>query len=161
MDALSGGILGSLLGGIFRLVPEVLKWMDRKDERKHELNMFTEQSKLEHLRGDIKVQEITAQHGKELDNNVMEAFQSAVESQATMVTAAGRGWAASLSASVRPLITYYVLFVWSMIHLWFAMNSGNTAIETFKLMMSPDMAALVAGTINYWFLDRTLAKRGL
>jgi hypothetical protein len=27
--------------------------------------------------------------------------------------------------------------------------------------MSPDLAALVAGTINYWFLDRSLAKRGI
>jgi hypothetical protein len=28
-------------------------------------------------------------------------------------------------------------------------------------MMSADFTALVSGTINYWFLDRTLAKRGL
>ena len=32
-------ILGSLVGGVFRLVPEVLRWFDRKDERKHELKM--------------------------------------------------------------------------------------------------------------------------
>jgi len=29
------------------------------------------------------------------------------------------------------------------------------------MMMSPDFSALLAGTINFWFLDRTLAKRGL
>jgi len=28
-------------------------------------------------------------------------------------------------------------------------------------MMSGDFAALVSGTLNYWFLDRTLAKRGI
>jgi hypothetical protein len=28
-------------------------------------------------------------------------------------------------------------------------------------MMTPDFSALLGGTINYWFLDRTLAKRGL
>jgi len=28
-------------------------------------------------------------------------------------------------------------------------------------MMTTDMSALVSGTLNYWFLDRTLAKRGL
>jgi hypothetical protein len=28
-------------------------------------------------------------------------------------------------------------------------------------MMTADFAALVAGTINYWFLDRTLKQRGL
>jgi len=31
----------------------------------------------------------------------------------------------------------------------------------FKTMMTADFAALVSGTLNYWFLDRTLAKRGL
>ena len=38
LDILSGGILGSIFGGVFRLAPEVLKWMDKKNEREHELN---------------------------------------------------------------------------------------------------------------------------
>ena len=38
---------------------------------------------------------------------------------------------------------------------------GASPDVVFKLMMSADMAALVSGTLNYWFLDRTLAKRGL
>jgi hypothetical protein len=41
------------------------------------------------------------------------------------------------------------------------MNSGLDATEVFKLFMSPDFSALLGGTINFWFLDRTLAKRGL
>ena len=32
-------LLGGLLGGAFRLAPEILKWMDRKSERGHELAM--------------------------------------------------------------------------------------------------------------------------
>ena len=30
-------LLGGLLGGAFRLAPEVLKWFDRQGERGHEL----------------------------------------------------------------------------------------------------------------------------
>ena len=30
-------LLGGLLGGAFRLAPEILKWLDRKGERGHEL----------------------------------------------------------------------------------------------------------------------------
>ena len=33
-------LLGGLLGGAFRLAPEVLKWLDRKGERGHELAML-------------------------------------------------------------------------------------------------------------------------
>lgn len=37
LDLLGGGIIGSLLGGVFRLVPEVLKYFDKKNDRQHEL----------------------------------------------------------------------------------------------------------------------------
>jgi hypothetical protein len=40
-------------------------------------------------------------------------------------------------------------------------RTGLDPSEVFKLMMSADFSALVSGTLNYWFLDRTLSKRGL
>ena len=163
LDIFSGGILGSIFGGLFRMAPEVLKYFDKKNERLHELNMFARQCELETLRGQMKLAEIGAQREAAIDVGVMDAFQSAIEQQATMVKAAG-GWAASLSASVRPVVTYWVLFVWSFIHVWFAWNAwitGAPPVEVFKIMMSPDFSALLAGTINFWFLVRTLAKRGL
>ena len=162
-DILGGGILGSIFGGIFRMAPEVLKWLDKKNERSHELLMFSRQCDLEQLRGQQKLAEIGAQREAVVDAGVMDAFNNAITQQAEMVKAAG-GWVASLSASVRPLVTYWVLFVWSFIHVWFAWNawlSGAPATEVFKTMMTPDFSALLSGTINYWFLDRTLAKRGL
>jgi len=162
-EVLSGGLLGSIFGGIFRMAPEVLKWLDKKNERAHELNMFKFQCDLEAQRGQQKLAEIGAVREAAVDIGVMNAFQSAIEQQATMVKAAG-GWVASLSASVRPVVTYWVLFVWSFIHVWFAYNAwlnGAPAIEVFKTMMTPDFSALLSGTINYWFLDRTLSKRGL
>jgi len=162
-EMLSGGLLGSIFGGIFRMAPEVLKWLDKKNERAHEAIMFSRQCDLEQMRGQMKLAEIGAQREAAIDVGVMDAFQSAIEQQATMVKAAG-GWVASLSASVRPVVTYWVLFVWSFIHVWFAWNAwlaGAPAVEVFKTMMTPDFSALLSGTINYWFLDRTLSKRGL
>ena len=144
LDILSGGLLGSIFGGIFRMAPEVLKFFDKKNER-------------------LQLAEIGAQREAAVDVGVMDAFNAAIEQQATMVKAAG-GWVASLSASVRPMVTYWVLFVWSFIHVWFAWNAwlaGAPAVEVFKTMMTPDFSALLSGTINYWFLDRTLKQRGI
>jgi hypothetical protein len=163
IDILGGGLLGSIFGGLFRLAPEVLKWLDKKNERQHELAMFNRQCDLEAQRGAQKLQEIGAQHGMAVDAGVLDAFKSALDQQTDMVKKAG-GWVASLSASVRPVVTYWVLFIWSFVHIWFAWNAwlqGMPPVEVFKTAMSADFAALVAGTINYWFLDRTLAKRGL
>jgi hypothetical protein len=163
LDILSGGLLGSIFGGIFRMAPEVLKWLDKKSERQHELALFSRQCDLEQMRGQMKLAEIGAQREAAIDVGVMDAFNNAITQQAEMVKAAG-GWVASLSASVRPVVTYWVLFVWSFIHVWFAWNAwlaGAPATEVFKTMMTPDFSALLSGTINYWFLDRTLSKRGL
>ena len=163
LELLSGGIFGSLLGGIFRLAPEVLKFFDKKNEREHELNMFNRQCELEQIRGQQKLAEIGAERDKAIDTGVMDAFNSAINQQAEMAKAAG-GWAASLSASVRPVVTYWVILLWSFIHLWFAWNAWMTGAapkEVFNTMMTADFMALVSGTINYWFLDRTLKQRGL
>jgi hypothetical protein len=125
--------------------------------------MFEQQCQLEQMRGAQKLQEIGAQHGMAVDVGVLDAFKSALDQQTEMVKAAG-GWVASLSASVRPVVTYWILFIWSFVHIWFAWNAwlqGMPPVEVFKTAMSPDFSALVAGTINFWFLDRALKARGL
>lgn len=164
LELVGGGVLGSLLGGLFRLAPELFKLLDKRDERRHELMMFEQQVDLEKKRGQMRLEEIGAERDLSVDTGVVAAFDSAIRQQADMVKAAGRGWVASLSASVRPVVTYWVLAVWTFIHLWFAWQShaqGAAPDVVFKSMMSADFAALVAGTINYWFLDRTLKQRGL
>jgi len=163
MEIFGGGVVGSVLGGVFRLAPEFLKAFDRKNERTHELAMFQEQCKLETIRGQQKLAEIGAARDAAIDVGVIDSFKAAIEQQTEMTKAAG-GWVAALSASVRPVITYWVLAIWSFVHVWYAYNAwyaGSAPIEVFKTMMTADFAALVAGTLNYWFLDRTLAKRGL
>lgn len=163
LELLSGGIFGSLLGGIFRLAPEVLKFFDKKNERNHELLMFQRQCDLEQIRGQQKLAEIGAARDAAIDVGVMDAFNAAINQQAEMAKAAG-GWAASLSASVRPVVTYWVILLWSFVHLWFAWNAwlqGAAPREVFETMMTADFMALVSGTINYWFLDRTIKQRGL
>jgi hypothetical protein len=162
-ELVGGGILGGLIGGIFRLVPEVLKYFDKKSEREHELAMFSRQCELEQLRGQQKLAEIGAVRDAAVDVGVMDAFGAAIKQQADMVVAAG-GWAAKLSASVRPVVTYWIMALWSIIHVWFAWNSwaaGAAPREVFTTMMTADFSALLSGTVNYWFLDRTLKQRGL
>jgi hypothetical protein len=140
-----------------------LKFFDKKNERQHELLMFQRQCDLEQIRGQQKLAEIGAARDAAIDVGVMDAFNAAINQQAEMAKAAG-GWAAALSASVRPVVTYWVILLWSFVHLWFAWNawlSGAEPREVFNTMMTADFMALVSGTINYWFLDRTLKQRGL
>lgn len=159
MDFLSGGLLGSIFGGLFRLAPEVLKFLDRKNERQHELKMFEQQCQLEQMRGAQKLQEIGAQHAMAVDAGVLDALKGAIDQQTEMVKAAG-GWVASLSASVRPVVTYALISVYLGLQVGMAINS-NSVQEAFQLVITPDFVALVSGILNYHFLNRTLEKRGL
>lgn len=162
-EILGGGIFGSLLGGIFRLAPEVLKYFDKKNERQHELAMFDKQCDLEKVRGQIRLEEIGAQRDMAVDVGVMDAFKAAIDQQTEMAKAAG-GWVASLSASVRPVMTYYLLLLYGAAKtasMLLAYHSGQPMLEVLKSAWSVDDMALLSGVVNYWILDRTLAKRGL
>jgi len=162
-DLLGGGIIGSLLGGVFRLVPEVIKYFDKKNERQHELAMFDKQCDLEKVRGQIRLEEIGAQRDMAVDVGVMDAFKAAIDQQTEMVKAAG-GWVASLSASVRPLMTYYLLVLYGVAKtatILLAYYAGQPMLEVLKNAWGVDDMALLSGVVNYWILDRTLAKRGL
>jgi len=93
----------------------------------------------------------------------MSAFQSAIEQQATMVKAAG-GWVASLSASVRPVMTYYLLAMYGTAKtaaMALAYYHGQALTEVLAKSWNVDDMALLTGVINYWMIDRTLSKRGL
>lgn len=163
IEVLGGGIVGSLLGGVFRLAPEVLKYFDRKNERQHELLMFQQQCDLEKLRGDIRLEEIGAQRDLAVDVGVMDAFKAAIDQQAEMVKAAG-GRMAALSASVRPVMTYYLLVVYGAAKtaaMVIAYHQDQSLAEVLKNAWTVDDMVLLSGVVNYWILDRTLAKRGL
>jgi hypothetical protein len=163
LELLGGGVLGSLIGGAFRLAPEVLKWLDRKNERAHELAMFERQCELEKVRGSIKLQEIGAERDLAVDTGVMAAFKSAIDQQTELAKAAG-GFIAALSASVRPVMTYYVLVLYGLVKIatfYVLVQANAQGAEIIAKMWAPDDMALLCGVVNYWIMDRTLAKRGL
>jgi hypothetical protein len=99
-------LLGGLLGGAFRLAPEILKWLDRKGERGHELAMQDKALEFEKLRGAQRMAEIGAVGDAAWNTGAIEALKEAVAGQGR---ASGVKWADALSASVRPVITYWFM----------------------------------------------------
>lgn len=163
IELLGGGVVGGLIGGLLRLAPEVLKWADRKSERAHELAMFDRQCKLEEQRGSQKLAEIGAARDLAVDAGAMAALQAAIQSQADMAAAAG-GWAARISAAVRPILTFWAwglysaAFITLLVITWIVTRDPAQIVQ---MVLTTDFMALLAGITNFWFLDRTLAKRGL
>lgn len=156
MFDLFGGLLGSVFGGLFRLAPEVLKWLDKKDERSHELKMFTLQTDLEKMRGQFKMEE------KYVDHSVaqLDAIQQAFASQ-SKEAASSYKWVAALSALVRPGITYILFALYVAIKITaiaYAINGGAPWHEVLKQNWTPDDFAMLNMILTFWFVGRAIEK---
>ncbi len=146
-------IMGGLLGGIFRLVPEFLKWLDRKEERKHELAMQDKALAMQQLIGTQKIEE----KGADFDLKGMDALIEAIKAQAQPT---GIKWVDGFNALMRPLITvqWVIVLYPAVIVCMIIMSFMSTSdmVGSIVKAFGADEKAFVAGIANFWFLDRVL-----
>jgi len=157
LETLGGGLLGSIFGGLFRLAPEVLKWLDRKDERLHELKMFTLQTDLEKVRGEYRMEEKYVDFSKASVDAIGEAFkqQSKADSRAYK-------WVASVSALVRPGITWLLFGLYTavkVVTICYAVNSGLPAMQIMQEIWTTDDFSMLMMILTFWFIGRSIEKR--
>ena len=146
-------LLGSLLGFISSIFPDLLKlWQDKQD-RKHELQIL-----------DRQMEQMRLGHNQRLDEIAINADVSQSlalyrhDSQPSGVT-----WVDGLRASVRPVITYgfFILFAWVKLSaVVLLMNQGGLSVnEALIQIWDAETQALFAGILSFWFGTRSLAKR--
>jgi hypothetical protein len=151
-------LLGGLLGGAFRLAPEILKWFDRKGERGHELAMQDKALEFEKIRGAQRMAEIGASADAAWNTGAIDALRDAVRTQGEKT---GVWWADALSSSVRPVITYWLMLLYcaaKTVAFVAALNAGAGWGAAVLAAWSDADQALWAGVLNFWFLGRTLDK---
>ena len=153
-------LLGGLLGGAFRLAPELLKWLDRNGERGHELAMQDKALEFEKLRGASRMAEIGASADAAWNTGAIDALKDAIRTQGEKT---GVRWVDALSASVRPIITYWfmALYCTAKIAAFAAALHGGAGWGAAALQAWNDAdQALWAGVLNFWFLGRVFDKGG-
>lgn len=157
IETLAGGLLGSIFGGLFRLAPEVLKWLDRASERKHELEMFKLQTDLEKMRGEYRLEHRYVDHGIAQLEAINEAFV-----QQGKADAKAYKWVASISALVRPGVTWmlfgmYVLF--KMVTLNYAMTAEAEWFDVIRESWTDNDFAMLMMILTFWFVGRPIERR--
>ena len=151
-------LLGGLLGGAFRLAPEILKWLDRNGERSHELSMQDKALEFEKLRGAQRMGEIGASADSAWNTGAIEALRDAVRGQGEKT---GVAWADALSSSVRPVITYWFMALYCAAKtaaFVAAVTAGaGYGVAILHAWTEADQA-LWAGVLNFWFLGRVFDR---
>jgi hypothetical protein len=156
IEIVGGGLLGSIFGGLFRLAPEVLKFFDKKNERQHELSMFTLQTDLEKVRGQFRMEEKYAEHSTEQLKAIQEAFREQA------ATAKEAGWfVAAVSALVRPGITWALFGMYATVKaagLAIAVQSGASWQDVVLKGWGADDFAMLNMVLTFWFVGRAIEK---
>lgn len=152
-------LIGSFFGVASRMLPEVLKWLDRKNERIHELAMFDKQ-----LIADKQKSEQTT-HLAQItgDNTIAVAeIEALIEATKAQSIQTGVRWIDALSALMRPVITFWWVIVLYTVYflgqLIILLQAGMPHWHAIKAIWGADEKAIVASIIAFWFVDRSLRK---
>jgi hypothetical protein len=156
-------IIGLIFGGVSRLGQHWLELKDKDKERSHEAVMYTKQIELADKRA-VHDQELRRMDSESAESKAeWEAMIAAINAQAEEAKSAG-GWVAKLSASVRPMVTYWLLLVYSMAKLAtlvLAVRAGEAFPSAVAALYTEADGALLASILSFWFVDRSLRKRGV
>lgn len=157
LETLGGGLLGSIFGGLFRLAPEVLKFLDRKNDREHELKMYQLQTDLEKVKGEYKLETRYVDHSI----SQIEAIQEAFKEQTAAASNSYR-WVAAISALVRPAITYILFGLYiamKVVTINYAIYNGGEWSQVLQSSWTVDDFAMLNMILTFWFIGRSIEKR--
>jgi hypothetical protein len=153
-------LLGTLFGGLFRLAPELLKWLDRRDDRAHELAMFDKQLEADKFKFQAAQQLAQIEGENALNLADVQAMIAATNAQGQKT---GIPFVDGLNALVRPILTFW----WCIVLYTAALGAEfytlvwvmhQSTAEAILNIWGQDEKAIVASIISFWFVDRALRK---
>lgn len=150
-------LFGGLLGGVFRIAPEILKWMDRKGERDHELQMLNAEMEFAKIKGEIAMKQTEAS----MTISELDAVGKALQEQGETARAAGQ-WVAALSALVRPLVTYWFVTLYSLVKIAMilvAYEQNSNWKEVLIQSWTKDDMAMLLMILTFWFVGRVWERK--
>lgn len=152
-------IISTLGGGVIRLLPEVFKWLNAKQDHDHEYRMTDLQLKIDAQRGQIALDQVNVQ-GKW--NEVMAEITALNQAISDQMKPSGVPLADAMNTLLRPLITvWWCIGLYSAykVHLilW-AYNEQMGLKEKAEVICNEFDRSVIGSIIGYWFMDRTLRK---
>lgn len=150
-------LLGGLLGGIFRIAPEFMKMLDRKNERNHELKMTELQIETVKIQGQFRLEESKNQMTIAELNAMSEAFKEQAET-----AKASYKWVAAVSALVRPSITLWIFALYSIAKITSmitALQNGSDALQVLVTCWGVEDMAMLNLVLTFWFVGRVYERK--
>ena len=152
-------LLGTLFGGACRLIPEVMSWLDKKDERKHELSMFDKQLEADKQRADAAQALSITENTAKIDLADIQAIIEATKVQGQLT---GIKWVDAFNSSIRPLLALqWLIILWPAVVVagfLYSVHFGTDPLIALKAAFGPEEKAMASGIASFWLVDRSLRK---
>lgn len=149
-------LLGGVFGGLLRLAPEALNFLDQKNERKHELAMLDAEMRFAQVKGEIAMRQTEAQ----MTMAEVEAMGEAFKEQSVTAKAAGKVVAA-ISALVRPFVTYLFVIAYAAVKIaafLIALEQNGDWKAVLTTMWGADDMAVLNMILSFWFVGRVYER---
>lgn len=153
---LDSAAIGAIIGFLGRAGPEILKFLDRLLDRRHELAM--QRLELEFQKGGGKVSTKAA-----LDAGALQDVLALTrEGQAQQVNDKNPAWLNAISILVRPGATAVLLavYVGAKITMMCASFLEAPALMSLLRAYTDNDVTLLAGILAFWFADRGMFRTG-
>lgn len=152
-------LLGGAIGGILRMAPEVLNFLDKKNMRKHELALGDQQYRVAELqfRTQREIKDLDVEQSQFV--STMEALKEGIKAQATST---GIKWVDAVSSLVRPTITAWIFALYSAVklaQLSAAMAVSETASQALLGVWTSSDDGMLSAIVMFWFVGRVWKYR--
>lgn len=151
-------LLSMLGGGLLRMLPELIGFLNKKTDNAHELAMLDRQMQLEDSRAENRVHEIEVQGDISQSIALLNAQGAALKSQ---MQKTGIRWVDAANFAVRPLTTYFFLLLYAVVKcatLAVALRSMDPWAAILQVWTVDD-ASILAGILAFWFVGRVFDKK--
>lgn len=152
-------LLGMLGGGVFRLLPELIKLVTAKRDAEHEYRMTQLQLQIDQARAGQQIDLVHAQGAVASDAAEMAAMLEALRGQAG---ASGNAIVDALNTSVRPVLTYWwclLLYTAAKALTLVVAVQDRADLATLAGLACTEFDRAVIGSIlSFWFVDRSLRR---
>lgn len=154
-------LLSLLLGGLFRLAPNVVEIFHKKQENAQELALLDKQIQLSKVQAEQKREEIAIQSTATQDAQWSAGLLEALKGQAQLT---GVPWVDAVNATLRPFLTYYhcvLIYTLYKVALFYIATKGGISWDQAVVELYTDFdRSLVGSMLSFWFVDRALRKFG-
>lgn len=152
-------LLSLLGGGVFRLLPEVIGFFNKKADADHEYKMTQLQLEIDKGRASQALDLAHINNDAAQSQADLQALSEALKGQSTPT---GIKWIDGLSSSVRPVLTYWwclgLYTASKAILAYLAWKAGTDLAGMAKVILTEFDYNIVASMISFWFVDRAIVR---